>query len=284
VSVETEAERNLRERRRAVFDQAAERYDATRSGYPEQMLSVMLEAAGAAPGSRLLEIGCGTGQLTRQLVGHGVSITAIDPAASMIAVARRRLPDGAADFRTTTFEDFDAPEAAFDLVVSATAFHWVDPEIAWSKSARLLRAGGWLALLGTREDYDEPVGSALFELYVRNTSGSAAWARRPSAEDAALRERSTDLCERWSGRPCPCPGLYGRPLAERHSARRALAADLVVDLELTRATTLSYGTSQREAFVRELREILASTPQVGLTQVSDLVMAPCVAHTARAES
>ncbi|MDA8322886.1 MAG: methyltransferase domain-containing protein [Actinomycetota bacterium] len=44
-------------------------------------------------------------------------------------------------------------DASFDLVISSAAFHWIEPDVAFSKSARLLRLGGWLALLGAEERY-----------------------------------------------------------------------------------------------------------------------------------
>src|SRR5689334_24607823 len=82
---ETDAQRTQRQRQRRGFEQAAEAYDRTRSGYPEELVSEMLETASLNHGGRILEIGCGTGQLTRSLVGHGFLITAIDPAPSMVA-------------------------------------------------------------------------------------------------------------------------------------------------------------------------------------------------------
>ena len=233
----------------------------------------MIRVAGLSPGDRVLEVGCGTGQLTRELVTCGMEIKAIDIGEAMIDVARRRLQDRKVEFCSTAFEDFESTDARFDLIVSATAFHWVDPRIGWAKCARLLRSGGWLALLSTAEKYDDPVGSKLRDLYIRNTSGSAAWAVKPSQEEVDRQGRSKDICERWSGKPCPCPGLFGSARAARHSARRTMTAESVVHLELTRATTLSYTQSKREAFVQELREILASRPNVNLTQESTLVMA-----------
>jgi len=274
MSAETSEERALRERNRAGFEQAAERYDALRSGYPEELLSYLVENARLIPGSRVLEVGCGTGQLTRSLVGRGFNIIAIDPAPSMIAVARQRLSIDRVDFRITNFEDFESPQSEFDLIVSATAFHWVDPGIGWGKSARLMRAGGWLALLSTGEKYDAPVGEKVLELYVKNSSGPATWAEKASEEEVTRREQSVDICERWSGKPCPEQGRFGPPLSMSHLARRRMPADAVVDLELTRATSLSWEPSKREAFIRDLREILRScTSGVDLTQVSDLVMA-----------
>jgi SAM-dependent methyltransferase len=62
------------------------------------------------------------------------------------------------DLRRQQRRLFDAVADLYDLVVSATALHWIDPDVGWAEAARLLRPGGWLAVLGTKEVYDEPVG------------------------------------------------------------------------------------------------------------------------------
>lgn len=272
---ETKSERESRERRRLVFDAGADRYDATRRGYTEALVSRLVETAGLSGGSRVLEIGCGTGQLTRQLVSLGLVITAVDPSPSMIATAARHFDPGAVEFVTTTFEDYD-PGDRSQLIASATAFHWVDPAVGWSKCARLLRPGGWLALLSTGEQYDEPVRSQLRELYIGNTVGPATWAAPPSEEEQARKDGSSDISERWSGKPSACPGLFGPAVAWRESSRRRVSPEFVLDLELTRATTLSYEPAKRDAFVRDLRMILEPLRTVELTQVSRLIMAPVV--------
>ena len=75
MTLESETERAQREHRRVVFDNAAERYDATRSGYPEEIVSRMLATAGLETGGRVLEIGCATGQLTRGLTDYVLEIS-----------------------------------------------------------------------------------------------------------------------------------------------------------------------------------------------------------------
>jgi ubiquinone/menaquinone biosynthesis C-methylase UbiE len=274
VRAETQSERESRERRRLVFDAGAERYDATRRGYPESLVSRIIETSGLSGGSRVLEIGCGTGQLTRQLDDLGFVITALDPSPSMIATAARHFESGTVEFLTTTFEDYEAGDDRFQLIVSATAFHWVDPAVGWVKCAGLLQPGGWLALLSTGERYDEPVRSQLRELYIRNTDGPTTWADPPSSEAQARKDGSNDISERWSGNPSTSQGLFGPAAAWRESSRRRVSSKFVVDLELTRATTLSYEPGKRDAFVQDLRVILEPFTMVELTQVSRLIMAP----------
>ena len=73
-----------------VFDAVAEAYDAVRPGYPESLVDLACTLGGLEAGSRVLEIGCGTGKLTEALVERGLRVDAVDPGPSMIELARRR--------------------------------------------------------------------------------------------------------------------------------------------------------------------------------------------------
>ena len=109
---ETEAERGKRHRQRTVFDAVAGLYDAARPGYPVAIVDRLISVAQMERGSRVLEVGCGTGQLTRQLVRYGYVLTAIDPGPSLLEVAGRHFTDDNVDLQHAMFEDFDAPDTA----------------------------------------------------------------------------------------------------------------------------------------------------------------------------
>src|SRR5215471_300408 len=128
-------QRARRERLRTGFDRIAERYDATRVGYPDALVDAMLGTAGVRPGDPVLEVGCGTGQLTRQLADRGKALTAIDLGPAMVAVARKRLDDRDVHWWVGPFEEFDGGGETFALMVSATAFHWIDPAVALPRAA-----------------------------------------------------------------------------------------------------------------------------------------------------
>jgi SAM-dependent methyltransferase len=120
-----------------------------RPSYPAALVDAACDRARLHPGSRVLEIGCGTGLLTEMLVARGLEVDAVDPGAQLIAVARQRVGDGAVRFHLGRFEDVDLPAATFEAVFSATAFHWIDPSVGWAKAAGLLAPGSVLALLQT---------------------------------------------------------------------------------------------------------------------------------------
>jgi SAM-dependent methyltransferase len=96
----------------------------------------------------VLEIGCGTGQLTRSLRERGLRVTAIEPGEKLIARARGHLQDGGdVRFINARLEDLALPEAEYRAVFCASAIHWIDPDMSWRSAAGALAEGGTLALL-----------------------------------------------------------------------------------------------------------------------------------------
>jgi ubiquinone/menaquinone biosynthesis C-methylase UbiE len=256
VTVETPEQRRTREQRRVLFDDVAGLYDATRQGYPAEVAETVVANAAIGPGAAVLEIGCGTGQFTRQLAGRAFNLTAIDIGAAMIRAARRNVADATARFQVCSFEDF-ADSGPFDLIVSATAFHWIDPSVGLAKAARLLRPGGWLALLTTGERYPEPLQGRLRDLWVRYSRQSGEWANQP-AWLAALRES----------------GLFGVTVEASHTTALRLPAETVIGVERTRATFLSYAEQQQADFTAELTALLVPGSHIDVIQDSFLAMAP----------
>jgi SAM-dependent methyltransferase len=250
------AERARRRCQRGLFDTVARQYAATRPGYPPGLARFVAETAGAGPGTPVLEVGCGTGQLTRALLPFGFALTAIDVGASMIAVAREQAGADGVTFRVTPFEEFAAEPGSFGLVISGAAFHWIDPEVRFRQAARLLRAGGWLALAGYEERYDEPVGSALDALWRVRPADDGAWVTRP-ADAAAIRDS----------------GLFGAPVQREFRQRLTRAPAAVIGAEGTRATTLSWPDDVRRDFFAELRERLGARAEVGLTLTASVTLA-----------
>jgi SAM-dependent methyltransferase len=175
----------------------------------------------------------------------------------MIAAARQRLTSADVSFEVTSFENLTAADASFDLVISAAAFHWIDPGVAFSKSARLLRPGGWLALLGTDDRYDDPLGTALDDLWDTHGDTGGAWQRRPSDPEAFA-----------------ATGLFGSPVCLSDSQQTVLPAGDVIALESTRGTFLGWPHGTQREFTGDLRQLLDSQPTVPVTRLTSVTMAP----------
>ena len=147
---------DLRRRYAQVFDDVAEEYDRERRSYPEELIEAAVRAGALSAGDRVVEVGSGTGLLTTSLLARGLRVEAVDPGPNMIRLARQRVGDGApVRFHRGRFEDVALPDAAFAGVFSATAFHWIEPEVGWARAAGLLAPGGVLALLQYCDVWDE---------------------------------------------------------------------------------------------------------------------------------
>jgi ubiquinone/menaquinone biosynthesis C-methylase UbiE len=224
-----------------VFDQVAADYDRVRPDYPEELVDAACVRAGLRRGSRVAEVGCGTGKLTAALLARGLDVDAVDPGAAMVAVARDRLAGAAVRFHVVPFEQVELPAGAFGAVFSATAFHWVDPGVSWAKSARLLRPGGALALLthvGAGTELDEAYLAAWREVLPE----AAEWsARDPETLTAGVEERIGDVSKVWSWltkRDLVSPDAT-RLFADVQVARVALEHEETVEESLAHTRTTS---------------------------------------------
>jgi SAM-dependent methyltransferase len=170
-----------------VFNEVPELYDRVRPGYPDELFADLVAITGLDERSSVLEVGCGTGQATRSLAALGCSVRAVEPGVDMAALARQRL----AAFRnveieTSTFEEWDDRGARFDLVVSASAWHWVDPSIGWRRAHDVLRPGGWMALLGNvvvRRLGEPEVYAETADLHERFSPGNPDWGHPPLEDE-----------------------------------------------------------------------------------------------------
>ena len=140
-----------RHRLRTTFEEVPELYDRVRPVYPTQIFDDLVHLAGLPTAARIVEIGCGTGQATLPLAERGFEIVCVELGAGLAAVARRKLASfPKVEIVNALFETWEPSAGGFDAVVAFTAFHWIDPEVRYSKVARILREGGTLAVVATQ--------------------------------------------------------------------------------------------------------------------------------------
>jgi len=170
-----------------VFNEVPELYDRTRPTYPDPLFTDLTEMTGLGQRSRVLEVGCGTGQATRSLAPLGCQVTAVEPGDGLAALARRRLAAfGNVSVESSAFEDWDGRGRRFDVLVAASSWHWVDPAAGWPKARDVLSPGGWMALLGSvtvRRPGEPEAYAETADLHERFAPGNPAggtrrWRRR----------------------------------------------------------------------------------------------------------
>ena len=189
----------------AAFDDVAAEYDRSRPTYPDELVDRACRLAGIGSGDRVLEVGCGSGQLTRSLVTRGLHVTALEPGKHLLSLAERNLEGpGTVEPVNARFEDAELPREHFRAVFSASAFHWIDPEVSWEKAARVLPPGGTLALMqyfGLQEERSTRDQEALLSALASIAPEIAAdW---PSYRDlagtvAGAEERRANVSEVWA--------------------------------------------------------------------------------------
>jgi SAM-dependent methyltransferase len=222
-------------------------YDAARPGYPEWVFDFLRQRCGLASGTAIFEIGAGTGKATRQLIHMGANpLVAIEPDERMAGYLRERIQDAALTVIDAPFEEVTLPESSFDLGVSASAFHWLDENVALTKVARLLRPGGWWAMFWNvfgDPRVPDPFHEATNDLLGPPLNSPPGHSELPSALDAEGRRAALERAGAFDG-----------------IEHRVGSWPLTLDTEQTVALYATYSNViirlDREDVLKELRRIV----------------------------
>ncbi len=144
--------------RAASFGQAADVYERSRPDYPAAAVDWLVPDGATT----VLDLGAGTGKLTRSLLERGLEVIAVEPADEMRATLAAALPEARA--LAGTAEAIPLPDSSVDAITVAQAWHWVDPAVALPEAARVLRPGGTLGLIWNRRDERVPWVTRLSEV------------------------------------------------------------------------------------------------------------------------
>lgn len=253
-------EQNDRTRHASSFGTAAVAYAQHRPDYAAAAVRWALEPA---PGSRVLDLGAGTGKLTDTLSAEGLETTAVEPDPAMLAELRRSLTGVRA--LAGSAESIPLPDGSVDAVVAGNALHWFDMDVAGPEIARVLAPGGVLA--GLWNVVDDRVGWV------------AGLARVAGSE--AIGPRDTPASWRVETGRAHLPGFESAEQAEFTHGQRRTADSLVATLA-TRAGMLVMAEPERTARLDEIRAFLAGTPDTAEGEFT-LPMLTCVLRARRTD-
>jgi SAM-dependent methyltransferase len=195
------------------FGAAAQEYDRYRMGPPARALDWLLPANCPS----VLDLGAGTGLLTRQLADRVGDVVAVEPDARMREVLAGSCPR--ATVLDGTAEQIPLPDARVDAVTISAAWHWMDPAVALPEIARVLRPGGTLAVLYTRRDRRVPWLDGL-DAFVHDEMGTE--------------DRIGQLIQRMNAGPwLPAGGPFAEPVAHAVTWTTAMTAQEVVAMFAT---------------------------------------------------
>ncbi len=221
------------------------RYDRVRPAYPAALFDRVAAFGGLIAGARVLEVGAGTGKATRSLVDRRWCVDAIELGEGMAAVFRERLGDRAR-LVVGAFEEVAIEQTAYDLVLCATAFHWLDPATRVDRIAGALRPGGTAAVIWTRHvrGGTQPFFEASQAVYDRAGLGDAdTTLPRESGlqpHDAEFRDHDAFSTITW----------------ESFATEVEYDTDSYVDLIRTYSETLAARLEQRSVLLDGLRALI----------------------------
>lgn len=156
--------------RRLTFGAHADEYELARPAWPAEAARWFVPAGAAL----VVELGAGTGKLTRALVELGPRIVAVEPDPRMLVVLRGRDLEGVLG----SAEEIPVADGEADVVVAGSSFHWFDLERALPEIHRVLRPGGCFAFGWNHRDVDDPAGARLQAAIDAAETGAAGWRTR----------------------------------------------------------------------------------------------------------
>ncbi len=237
--------------RRHVYDSIAQLYDRARPGYPEALFDDIVAYADLTAGARILEIGCGTGQASLPLAQRGFALDCIELGAELAKVAREKLaPFPKATVIQADFDRVNLDRAPYDLVLSATAFHWLDPATRFDKVHRLLKARGALALFWHR-----PAVTAASNAFV-------------DAAQQVYRDKAPELTRRYQpavhpdevateySELIPASGLFDRLAIRKHYVATNYSARAYTDLLATFSDHRALQPAVRHQLFRAIADLI----------------------------
>ena len=144
------------------FESVAAEYERHRPGYPEEAVRWAAGQLGLEPGAQALDVGAGTGKLTRALVTVGFDVVAVDPGAPMLDQLRMAVPG--VETVVAPAESIPLPDESVDTAFAGQAYHWFDRGRALPELQRIIRPGGGLVLLWNWWNERDPLQRELGEL------------------------------------------------------------------------------------------------------------------------
>ena len=235
---------------RKVFDTIPDQFDQYRPRYCAALFTDLIAYAGICPKKSVLEIGPGTGQATDPILNTGCDYLAIELGEHLAAKMVDKY-DSRPNFRIVN-DDFithDFGNQKFDLIYSAATIQWIPKEIAFTKTFELLKPGGTLAMMLTKEDYKTPspalydriqaVYAAYYKPETPYTNGGFPYDSAPAygyesfekREYAGRREMTADEYAAYCGTHCThivIPDPYRTPFFEGLRAAVAEAGNKIV--------------------------------------------------------
>ena len=225
----------------AGFTAAAVAYERARPTYPPEAVAWLADRAGLAPGRTVVDVGAGTGKLTRLLVPFGPRVIAVEPVPAMLEQLREAVPG--VEAIAGTAEALPLPDESADAITVAQAMHWFDQSRALPELRRVLRRGATLALIWNVRDLRDPLQERLEAVLAPERANVPSQLERP-----------------WRG-PLEESELFG-PIEERRFPHVQLSTvEDLCDRVSSTSFVAAMSDDQRAVLLERVRGLVAGVPE-----------------------
>ena len=226
-----------------MFNQMADYYDKYRPSYHNEIIDTLIKRTRLTNGSKLLEIGAGSGKATELFTGKGFEILCIEPGTDLVKRGNERFKDENFKFIESRFEEYLEPPNYYDVVFSAQAFHWVPQPIGYEKCSVTLKESGYLAIIYNMYiAYDNDFDNELLTISNKYSMGLS------SADDCEKRADSivAGIVE---------SGLFSKPEVIRSSFEQTYTPDEYFGFALTGNSFIQKTDEEKQIAYKELVQL-----------------------------
>ena len=236
---------------RHTFDQVAQLYDRARPPYPEALFEDVVNYTALRKDARILEIGCGAGQATLPMARRGFAVDCIELGPQLTVLARDNLTHfPRVKVINEGFETASLSSSRYDLLLAATAFHWLDPAIRFIKAHRVLKADGSLALFWHR-----PVMTLASQYYVDALRRAYQQVVPELARNFAPPPHPDDVTTEYA-QLIPGSGLFADLKICKHYVASEYSAKAYIDLLATFSDNRALAASIRQQLFARIEHLI----------------------------
>ena len=237
---------------RWTFDTAAGIYDAARPEYPPELYDDLVAQTQLTPGTELLEIGCASGKATRPLLERGFSVLCVELGEQLAERASRNLGGLPFSVEVSAFETWTPPARRFELVYAATAWHWLDPAVAYPAAHSVLKPGGHLAFWAAEHAFPEDFDPFFAEIQdVYDEIGESREGEWPPARPEDVPDASAEIGE---------SGVFDTVAITRYVWERRYTAEEYIALLTTFSGHIAMAPDKRGYLFEQVRERVRRRP------------------------
>ena len=233
------------------YGEVAEAYNHVRPRYPQKLIARAVEVAQLPVDASILELGSGPGIATTAFAELGFSIVCLEPSLEACQVLQKNCSTyPQVEIRNTTFEDWELLPQKFNAVLAATSFHWISPEIAYSKAADALQDNGSLILLWNMSAQpNAEVYQALNAVYQTQAPSLNRYEER-AVQEAYLRQFGQAIIN---------SGQFKNLVSEQLACEVTYSIDDYLTLLSTYSAYIQLKPQERNSLFIALREVLEKT-------------------------